>query len=137
MSHTRSTPAEVERLGESGRRKQIVIVDDEVELLDLLKDILEEEGHQVVAISDPAQVTSMAAGSHPYLFLLDLMLPGTDGIELASGLRAGAFRDTPIIAMSASAAMLSAAQSSELFQGTLAKPFDLSTLLVVVERYAA
>lgn len=117
--------------------KQIVIVDDEVELLDLLKDILEDEGHEVVAISDPERVQSVVLSARPYLFLVDLMLPGIDGIELASHLRAGAFRDTPIIAMSASGAMLSAAKNSALFQETLAKPFDLATMLVYVERYAA
>ena len=117
--------------------KSLVIVDDEVELLDLLKDILEDEGHRVVACSDPERVQSLVLGVEPYLFLVDLMLPGIDGIELASRLRAGHFRDTPIIAMSASAAMLAAARRSTLFQETLAKPFDLSTMLGYVERYVA
>jgi CheY-like chemotaxis protein len=82
-------------------------------------------------------VQSLVLGVEPYLFLVDLMLPGIDGIELASRLRAGHFRDTPIIAMSASAAMLAAARRSTLFQETLAKPFDLSTMLGYVERYVA
>jgi two-component system, OmpR family, response regulator VicR len=121
----------------SETHSQIVIVDDEVELLQLLKDILEDEGHDVIAISDPTQVQPTVAGEQPYLFFLDLMLPGIDGIELASRLRAGPFRDTPIIAMSASSAMLSAAKKSDLFQATLAKPFELSTMLGYVARYIA
>jgi CheY-like chemotaxis protein len=128
---------EVMMLGQTQARKSIVIVDDEVELLQLLKDILEDEGHDIVAISDPARVQSLTLDVHPYLFLLDLMLPGIDGIELASRLRAGEFRDTPFIAMSASTAMLSAARKSDLFQATLTKPFDLSTVLGYVERYAS
>ncbi|HEX6506926.1 MAG TPA: response regulator [Chloroflexota bacterium] len=114
----------------------IVVVDDEPELLDLLRDILEDEGHEVVAVSDPGDVKAMQFDGGPDLFLLDLMLPGMDGIELASQLRLAGFDRTPIIAMSASAAMLTAARNSHLFQETLAKPFDLSTLLAFVERYS-
>jgi hypothetical protein len=40
-----------------------------------------------------------------------------------------------MVAMSASAFMVNAATSTDLFQATLAKPFDVATLLAIVERY--
>jgi CheY-like chemotaxis protein len=115
--------------------KQVVVVDDEPELLDLLRDIIEEEGYRVLPVNDPAKVESIARDVAPQLFLIDLMLPGTDGIELAGRLRSAGLADSPIVAMSASAAMLAAARASGLFQAALAKPFDLSTLLDVIGRY--
>lgn len=75
--------------------------------------------------------------AHPDVFLLDLMLPGMSGIDLARRLRDLGYLREPMIAMSASPRMLNAANRSGLFQETLAKPFDLSTLLDTVERYAS
>lgn len=69
------------------------------------------------------------------LFLLDMMLVGTTGIEVARILRANGFADTPMIAMSASGQMLRAATDSRLFAATLPKPFELTHLLETVSRF--
>jgi hypothetical protein len=45
--------------------------------------------------------------------------------------------DTPMVAMSASAFMVNAGKSTDLFEATLGKPFDVATLLAIVERYWA
>jgi CheY-like chemotaxis protein len=82
-------------------------------------------------------VFTIDAAVSPALFLVDVMLPGMSGIELAEQLRAGGFARTPMIAMSASPGMLRAAAESRLFQEILPKPFDLTTLLDCVGRFAA
>jgi CheY-like chemotaxis protein len=69
------------------------------------------------------------------MFLVDLMLPGCNGIELARRLRDMGFEQTPIVATSASRGMLAGAEASGLFDETLPKPFDLSTLLDCVDRF--
>jgi CheY-like chemotaxis protein len=115
----------------------IVVVEDEADLLDLLRDVLEAEGFTVIALSDPKAVDTLTEGSATGLFLLDLMLPGMTGIELARLLRSTGYEKTPMVAMSASPVMLREAAQSSLFQETLAKPFDLMALLDTVDRLVA
>jgi CheY-like chemotaxis protein len=113
----------------------IVVVDDEPELLHLVRDVLEEEGLSVLPVDHPDQVVNVVTRVRPALFLVDLMLPGTDGVELARRLRESGAEQTPIVGMSASRGMLEAAERSSLFDETLPKPFELSQLLGCVERF--
>lgn len=119
------------------RSPLIVVVDDERDILDLLCDALEDEGYQVLGFTWPPPIDTLQRDVEPTLFLLDIMLPDIDGIRLARQLKAERFPETPMVAMSASAAMLEAAAEAEVFEDTLPKPFDLSELLDTVERYAA
>jgi DNA-binding response OmpR family regulator len=80
-------------------------------------------------------VVRIAQEQRPGLFLLDLMLPGTSGIDVAEELRADSAPETPIVAMSASSEMLRRARDSRLFTDSLAKPFDLDDLVACVEHY--
>jgi CheY-like chemotaxis protein len=115
---------------------RIVVVEDETELLYLLHDVLEEEGFEVIALSRPDLSTMLDANLKPDLFLIDLMLPGISGVELAQQLRERGFAATPMIAMSASDLMIRLATESRLFQASVSKPFELSALLDCVKRYA-
>lgn len=115
----------------------IAVVDDELPVLEMLRDLLEGGGFDVVAFDHPDSVTELDSRVRPALFIIDLMLPGSTGIELAERLRIAGFADTPMIAMSASKAMTQMASRSGLFQDTLYKPFDLSVLLDCVERHVA
>ncbi len=115
----------------------IVVVEDEKDVLSLLCDVLESDGFEVIGLGRPDEVERMDSPPNPDMFLLDLMLPGMNGIDLARRLRACGYADEPIIAMSASPRMLNLASRSGLFQETISKPFDLSTLLDTVERCAS
>jgi len=113
----------------------VVVVDDEIHVLELLRDVLEDDGMEVVTFSHPANVKAIGRRRNPDLMLLDLMLPGKSGIQLARELQSEGLAGTPMIAMSASSSMLRAASESELFEETLAKPFDVGELLDCVERH--
>jgi CheY-like chemotaxis protein len=115
--------------------KPIVVVEDEPDVLELLRDILEVEGFHVVGVASPDLVLPVLDSIHPAVFLIDLMLPRMSGIELAQMLREKGQATTPMLAMSASRLMLEIAQNSGLFQETISKPFDLSTVLTCIERY--
>jgi CheY-like chemotaxis protein len=114
----------------------VVVIDDEPDVLDLIHDVLCEEGLPVIAVNRPDRAVNLATQTMPKLFLVDLMLPDCDGIELARRLRQMGLEETPIVAMSASMGMLSAAEASALFDDTLAKPFDLNALLDCIDRLA-
>jgi CheY-like chemotaxis protein len=115
----------------------VVVVDDEPDILDVVRDILEMEGFHVVAVARPEAAEHAAQAETPAVFLMDIMMPSMSGIELARSLREGGFPETPMIAMSASPAMCEAAARSGVFEHAIAKPFDISTLIDCVEMYAA
>ncbi|HLJ67941.1 MAG TPA: response regulator [Chloroflexota bacterium] len=113
----------------------VVIVDDHPEILDLLQILLEDEGYRVVTVVEPGAIPRAIEGHEPSVFLIDLMLPGLNGIALAEHLRSGTHGMTPFIAMSASGAMIRRAADSGRFIDTLQKPFDVDELLGCLARH--
>ncbi len=60
----------------------IIVVDDDVSLLDTIRDVLTQDGHQVEAFSDPAAALArMDSGLTPALIVSDVRMPGMDGFE--------------------------------------------------------
>jgi len=78
----------------------IWVIDDDEALRELLLRYLGEQGFAVRGLNDGAALDhALAEGARPDVFLLDLMLPGEDGLSIARRLRAGGA--TPIIMLSA------------------------------------
>jgi len=82
--------------------KTILVVDDEPRIAELARDYLEHAGFAVrVAIDGPGALT-LAREHHPDLVVLDLGLPGLDGLDVTRQLRAGATTaDLPIVMLTA------------------------------------
>jgi PAS domain S-box-containing protein len=68
--------------------KKILVVDDEHDILELLRHHLERQGYQVVATSLGSAVLSMACREQPDLITLDVLLPDKDGFEVLRDLKA-------------------------------------------------
>jgi CheY-like chemotaxis protein len=66
----------------------ILIVEDDADLLEVLKFVLEDEGFEVTTTDRGAEAFSLAAAQEFALVLLDVSMPDIDGIELATQLRA-------------------------------------------------
>lgn len=82
--------------------KTILIVDDEGELLVLLKAALELRGYEVVVAGDAVQAKIELAARQPSLILMDLKMPGIDGFKTCEAIKANAAtKDIPIIIISA------------------------------------
>lgn len=81
------------------RSEHLLIVDDDRALRDRLSRYLAEQGFQVTAVADGPAMDDFLAEQRPDAVILDLMLPGEDGLSLARRLRAGS--DLPIIMLSA------------------------------------
>jgi CheY-like chemotaxis protein len=112
----------------------VVVIDDDPGVLDVVCEVLKLEGYSVVPLEQPQPPEHLRAMAPPSVFLIDIMLGGTSGIEVADWLRRCGFPDTPMVAMSASQYMVTEAQGTGLFQETLSKPFELDTLVDVIER---
>lgn len=67
---------------------RIVVVDDDVDAAEVLKDLLELDGYQVWVAHDASQALRLVAKHQPDGVLLDLGLPDMDGLEVAKRLRA-------------------------------------------------
>lgn len=113
----------------------LVVVEDEPSVSEVLREVLELDGFSVLCFNHPDHVRTLDASMPPAIFLIDLMLPGRSGVELASMLREYAYPKTPMIAMSASRLMLAMAEQTNLFQDVVCKPFEMCDLLDTVERH--
>src|SRR5580704_9432361 len=108
---------------------QILVVEDERAMADLLKRTLQEEGHQVVVSGDGREGFEIARASQFDVIVLDVMLPGMDGISVARRLRESR-NQTPVL-------MLTARDTpSDIVAGLdsgaddyLTKPFSIGVLL--------
>lgn len=67
--------------------RKILVVDDEVVLADTIAYNLEQEGYQVIVAADGTGALNAARTEHPDLIVLDIMLPGVDGLEVCRQLR--------------------------------------------------
>jgi DNA-binding response OmpR family regulator len=114
--------------------RSILIVEDETDILETLRDVLELNGYHVVGVGRADLAASIAEGVQPDAFMVDIMLAGVSGIELAQQLRERGFAETPMIGMSASKVMARFASQSGLFQEVIDKPFDLPMLLERIKR---
>ena len=82
----------------------ILIVEDETDIAELVKYHLVKEGLTARTVSDGKQALELIVRDHPDLIILDLMLPGMDGMELCRRLRSGsATQGIPIIMLTAKA----------------------------------
>lgn len=114
----------------------VAVIEDEPHLLDLMQDVLEVGGYTMLSVTDLDRASDVLEHAHPAILLIDIMLQGKSGIDIARELRRDGYADTPIIAMSASPSMASFARQSGLFQDIVEKPFDIDVLLNTVDRYA-
>ena len=78
---------------------RILVVDDDPELRELLGQYLSEQGYQVTGVENATEMDKFLAENTPDLIILDLMLPGEDGLSIAKRLRGS--REIPIIMISA------------------------------------
>ena len=106
---------------------RILVVDDDPQTLRYVRDTLIPAGYAPVVTGDPQQVSDLVETHKPAIVLLDLMLPGTDGIELMRHLRQLA--DLPIIFISAYGRDETIARALELGAADyIVKPFSPTEL---------
>jgi CheY-like chemotaxis protein len=67
--------------------EKILVVDDEKEIRDLLSIYLQEDGYEVIAASDGQEAISMARAELPQVILMDVKMPGIDGVETCKRLK--------------------------------------------------
>ncbi|MFH1030999.1 MAG: response regulator transcription factor [Chloroflexota bacterium] len=79
--------------------KTVLVVDDDAKTVELVKLYLNRDGYKVVTVYDGVEALRLAREAHPDLIVLDLMLPGMDGLKVCRTLRDES--DVPIIMLTA------------------------------------
>lgn len=111
---------------------RILVVDDDPAISEMVAILLESEGYQVSACAHGDSVLPLFRAEHPDLVLLDVMLPGMDGVSVARALREES--DVPIIMMSAKTDSVDVIAGLEAgADDYVTKPFENSVLLARVK----
>ncbi len=111
----------------------ILVIDDDAPIVELIVEVLRDEGYAVRSACDVASALTAVAARLPALILLDATMP-SDEIPLFEKLRRQCYARIPIVVISATPRI----EETVLAQGAadfLAKPFDLDELLAYVARY--
>jgi DNA-binding response OmpR family regulator len=113
---------------------RVLVVDDDLDLVEACRLVLEDAGHTVEAITDATGAAGLAARWHPDVMLLDWVLEGLTGGEVMRSLKSDpALAQVPVIVMSALEAgdLRARAVMADDF---LPKPFQAEALLSHVDR---
>ncbi len=109
--------------------KTIWIVDDDNAILEVTQIVLEEEGYKVVTIMSEEGLEKMLKTSRPDLLLLDILLSGSDGREIARKLKKNKKTSgIPIVMMSADIRILEKCRQT-IVDDCIRKPFDIYDLV--------
>lgn len=116
-------------------RSTILVVEDNALNLKLVRDVLTHAGYDVVAATTGEDGIRLAAEEHPDLVLMDLQLPGIDGVEALRRIRASADQKMPVVAVTAFAMPGDRDRAlRDGFDGYLEKPLRVRALPQQVAR---
>jgi CheY-like chemotaxis protein len=117
--------------------RQVLVVEDNEKNMKLVRDVLRATGYTTLGASTGEDAVELAQSHEPALVLMDVQLPGIDGLEALRRLRQDALTASiPILAVTAQA--MSGDRERFLaagFDGYLSKPIDVAELIQVVQEH--
>lgn len=112
---------------------RILIIDDEPEILDLVRMILEGEGHEICCCPSGRQAWDSITTQNPDLVILDIMLPGVDGYSLQLQMaQEESTRQVPVLILTALEPARTLFVNAPNVVGFISKPFRSENLMVKV-----
>ena len=109
---------------------KILILDDDLDLLTVIKNLLHKRGFEVFAFSDWQKALDAVRSFKPNLILLDVFLAGMDGLDVCKKLKASYFtRNIPVIMVSSYTNIAETAIYECGADDFLAKPFEVNDLV--------
>jgi len=118
-------------------KRTIVCVEDEPEMVDLIRLILSRKGFDVLGAGTGVEGLELIRNRMPHLVLLDLMMPDMDGWEVYQQMKAGEkTRDIPVIVVTAKAQSIDKVLGIHIAKvdDYIAKPFSPKELLASVDK---
>ena len=116
-------------------QESILVVDDEPDIRNLVQEILVDEGYKVSVAENTAVARKHANSKRPDLVLLDIWMPGEDGISLLKDWQKTGSIDCPVVMMSGHGTVETAVEATRLgAYDFIEKPLTMAKLLVSVKR---
>lgn len=118
------------------KKRVVVIGEDDEPIARLLRDAINDEpAYQAVIVPDGAVVLETVRQVHADLLILDVMMPGLNGIEVFDRVRADKdVRDMPVLFVTAATVDFQRQFRDRRISDVIAKPFDLNELLAKVRK---
>ena len=115
---------------------RILIADDEIYMVRLLEMTFKKDGYDVISCRDGREALATAATALPQLIVLDIMMPGLDGLGALRQLKENpATQNIPVIILSAKGQALTKVEADQAGAALfLPKPFSPSQLLIETRR---
>ena len=115
-------------------KERVLIVDDEKNIVSSLQEILNDEGYEIVTAEDGLDALEMIQSEPPDLVLLDIWLPGMDGIEVLQAIKTY-HPEIEVLVMSGHGTIDTAVKATKLgAYDFIEKPFSLDQLVLSVEK---
>ena len=119
-----------------GPKKKILVVDDEVDFLKILKLNLEDSGYEVVTALNGKEALKKMKSENPDAVILDIMLPGLNGEEVCKSIRKDpVFGKTPVIMATGKNTdvdrIIGKVIGADIY---ITKPFDLKQLISAIKK---
>jgi two-component system cell cycle response regulator DivK len=117
--------------------KKILLVDDNDTNLYLIRFILQKTGYEVIEARDGLEGVKLALEEKPDLVIMDIQLPGIDGLEATRRIRASeSDHEVPIIALTAHAMTSDREETLAAgCNGYISKPIDVKNFVREIKRY--
>jgi len=118
-------------------RKTILVADDEPDVCEFFRVILENEGYRVLEAGDAAGCIQLASTEKPDLILLDWMMPGADGVDALRILKSReGTRGIPVVMVTALDGLFEIRLATDVgADGYLTKPVEPADLLSLISRF--
>jgi len=115
----------------------ILVVDDEEKLLDLITFRLQHLGYRVLAAKGGEEALAILGAEHPDLIILDIAMPGMDGLSVCARVKSSqAFASTPILMLTARSGVDDVNRAMTMgADDYIVKPYDPAVLETKLRRY--
>lgn len=120
---------------EDNKKTKVLVVEDNFMSKTLVKDLLEVNGYEVVCTDKGAEAVQMAVTEKPDIVLMDINLPGMDGVTATRLIKGNDLSaNIPVLALTASGMRGEEEKIVDMgFDGFVAKPIDAKELLKSIE----
>lgn len=118
-------------------KKKIVLIDDDITSLDIIAFLFEQGGFDIERFADGKQAVEYVTGNQPHAVLVDLMMPGINGIQTTDMIRRSGYQG-PIIAFTAvDDSEIHAAAVDAGCNEVVTKPCQGKKLIALIERHVS
>jgi CheY-like chemotaxis protein len=115
---------------------KVLVADDEVDIVETIRLILEARGHEVLKANDGMEALEQARNHKPDIIFLDVMMPKLDGYRACRMLKFDSqFQNIPVVLLTARAGSKDISTGGEVGADEyITKPFDVNDVLELVDR---